>query len=181
MKFMVLMTALLFSIWSSNVWAKGMITPVPTDTATPGPAATPTPIETAEVTFDSLRGLTESHGRSLDGTVPFYFSEESHPGSIGDELSARGSAFVTLPQPLRGKQQSPELIEAAKVNACRLAVLAALVTFQERAKQEGANGVTGVRTYAEMFISSGKRERCLCRVGARAYTTVKGRLVKTEK
>jgi hypothetical protein len=158
-----------------------MATPVAVPTSTPGPAATPTPVETVAISFDSLKGLTESHGRGLDGTILFGFTGEAHPPSTAEELSARGSAFVPWPTVQRGIRVTDGQIQAAKLSACRQAVLAAMVTFQERAKREGANGVTDVRTFAEGFVSSPTRDKCLCRIGARAYTTVKGRLVKIEK
>jgi hypothetical protein len=115
------------------------------------------------VTFESLKAISEEnprHGFVLDGSVRFYFADEDGPAALSDELRARGSTW------------------GGDSYACRRALVAAFLSFQERAKREGFNAVVGVRTYARLMVNSANRERCLCRVGHRASTMVKGRLAK---
>ena len=116
-----------------------------------------------EVTFDSFKSLEDSHGRTLDGSIMFYFANEGGPATELDEISARGSTFIG---------------DLGEEVACRKALLAAFNSFEERAKRDGATAVVGMRTFASQTAVSKLRQHCLCRVAKnRAATTVKGRLV----
>jgi hypothetical protein len=131
--------------------------------------------------FDSLSTTADSHGRHLDASVRFYFQGEDHPKSSDDELSARGSALIAWPEPTQGKfftiEMRNKLNSDAVDDACRKALLEAFISFQKRAKRENAKAVTDIRSYADSDDYSIVREKCLCRIGNRAYTTLRGKLV----
>jgi hypothetical protein len=117
------------------------------------------------VTFDSVvdwSAIHPRHGFFLDGSVAFYFADESKTAT-GDDISARGSTFG-----------SDDI-------ACRKALAAAFLSFQERAHREGYNAVLDVRTYAHSNVVGRSRDACLCRAGHRVYTTVRGRLAMVGK
>jgi hypothetical protein len=105
--------------------------------------------------------MQDKKGRELDGSIKFYFADEGGPKSSEEEISARGSTFVA---------GDPE-------RACRQALLAAFISFQERAKRDGAKAVVGMKTYADDGHFSKSRNKCKCRYANRVYTTVRGRLV----
>lgn len=117
-----------------------------------------------EISFDEFKGMQDKRGRILDGSIKFYFADEQGPKADSEELSARGSTFTS---------GDPE-------RACRLSLLTAFISFQERAKREGAKAVVDLRTYAEFSVYSKSRRRCLCRSGNRTFTTVKGRLAQMQ-
>ena len=116
-----------------------------------------------EVSFDSLKGLEDKKGRALDGSVKFYFADEKAPAKGGEEISARGNTMS------RGTDEE----------RCERAMLAAFLSFQDRAKKDGMTKVVDVKTYSEADVSSGSRKKCLCIAGGmRVGTVVKGRLAK---
>ena len=117
--------------------------------------------EKVEISFDELKGLEDKKGRTLDGSIKFYFADEKSSLKGGEEISARGNTMQ------KGSQE----------DRCVKAMLAAFISFQERAKRDGKTAVVDVRTFSEADVSSGSRKKCLCVGGnLRTGTTVKGRL-----
>jgi hypothetical protein len=114
-----------------------------------------------EVDFSALKDLSDKKGRTLDGSVKFYFADEKTSLKGGDELSARGAKVGHGPDDER----------------CAQALLVAFLSFQERAKREGKTAVINIRTYSSSTDSSGSRKSCQCIAGGfNVHTTVKGQL-----
>ena len=70
----------------------------------------------------------------LDGSVRFYFGSQSHPGIVhkfGDLVTNEKTNSLGKPA----------------VTACQWAFLSALLKFQERARQLGANAVINIDSY----------------------------------
>jgi hypothetical protein len=117
--------------------------------------------EQVEINFSELKGMTDNKGRTLDGSIKFYFADEKAPMKGGEEISARGNTFQ----------------KGDDIERCKRAMLAAFISFQERAKRDEKTMVVGVRTFYDNGTFSKSRSRCLCAAGGRRVgTTVRGRL-----
>lgn len=117
--------------------------------------------DVVEIDFSSLKGMADNKGRTLDGSIKFYFADEKAPIKGGEEISARGNTF-------KGGDD---------IERCERALLAAFISFQERAKRDEKTMVVGIRTFSDGSNFSKSRSKCLCAAGNRRVgTTVRGRL-----
>ncbi len=97
------------------------------------------------VTFDSIAMLTTKDGKTLDKKL-FSFGPEVK-GAIAETSNASSNGL--------GK---------SKEDACRWALLASFVKFQDKAKQAGKK-VVGLRTYAGA-VEGAKADELVCLAGA---------------
>ncbi len=108
---------------------------------------------------------TEAAKSKLDGSVRFYFGDQSHPG-----VSQRFGEVMT--------NKKTNAFNKTDKHACEWAFLSAMLSFQNRAKREGGNAVINIRSYYKKNeISSTTEFEC----GAGrviAGVTFKGEIVK---
>ena len=99
--------------------------------------------------LDNKDVLASSYSQGkLDGSVRFYFADESSPAVVsrlGDATTSRKTSGV-------GKTDA---------DACRWAMLSALLALQEQAKSLGANAVIGITSnYNQHTYSSTTQFEC---------------------
>jgi uncharacterized protein YbjQ (UPF0145 family) len=99
--------------------------------------------------LDNKDVLAASYSQGkLDGSVQFYFADQSTPtviGRLGDATTSRKTSGV-------GKSDA---------DACRWAMLSALLALQAQAKSLGANAVVGITSnYNQQAYSSTTQFEC---------------------
>jgi len=75
----------------------------------------------------------------LDGSVQFYFSDQSHPAVDASLVQDIVTNKKTGTNTSNSKQTDEE--------ACRWAMVSALMALQERARKEGGNAVINIESY----------------------------------
>ena len=113
------------------------------------------------VTFDSVIAQTGKDGAKIDGSVKFVFAKDAGNVTTGDIDTGSGSTS--------GFNKNKE-------DACRWALLGALLKFQSKAKLSSKSSVTDVMTSGAKDTWSGDRDKMACLAGGMfVRTQVRGR------
>ena len=113
------------------------------------------------VTYDSVVALTGKDGAKIDGSVKFVFAQDAGNVATGDLDTGSGSTS--------GFNKNKE-------DACRWALLGAMLKFQSKAKLNHKTSVTDVTTSGAKDVWSGDREKMACLAGGMIVRTlVRGR------
>jgi hypothetical protein len=116
------------------------------------------------VTFDSVKALTAKNGTKLDGSVKFVFAKEAGNVTTGELDTGSGTTS--------GFNKNKE-------DACRWALLDALLKFQNKATLNHFTSVTDMSTSGTTDVWSGDREKLTCLAGSMIVRTrVRGRYNK---
>ncbi|MDO8288815.1 MAG: excinuclease ATPase subunit [Parvibaculum sp.] len=112
--------------------------------------------------------MTGKDGERLDGTVAFYFGNTPHP----PVLEHLGN-YTT--------NKKTNSVNKSDVEACNWVLLSALLSLQQRAKNEGGNAVINIKSYYKKDEQSYDNE-FECHAGAFvAGVALKGDVVKLKK
>ena len=116
--------------------------------------------EEVVVTFESVLDTKDRKGRGLETDIKLVFANDKGNKTSGSPDSAKGFKL--------GRARD-------KKEACRLALLQALMKFQNKARLSHKTSVTNIKTAATDAFWSGDRNKCLCLGGgSNVRTTVTG-------
>ena len=132
-------------------------------------AASPTSARDSVLHLDFKDVMAPSYAQGkLDGSVRFYFADQTTPAVI-DQL---GDATTS---------RKTNGLNKTDVQACQWAMLSALLALQEKAKSLGANAVIGIASnYNQQTYSSATQFECHAG-GVMAGVALKGRYAKVSE
>lgn len=110
---------------------------------------------------------TEAAKSKLDGSVRFFFGNQSHPG-----VSQRFGEVMT--------NKKTNAFNKTDKRACEWAFLSAMISLQNRAQREGGNAVINIRSYYKKHEVSSSTEFECGAGNVIAGVTFKGEVVKLE-
>lgn len=128
---------------------------------------------------------TKEAKAKLDGSIKFYFADDSHPAVIKTVLKDAVTSKKTSASGLHtGNSQVAERLRTQPAKTveelCHHVMLSGLLQYQTRAKKEGGNAVIGIQSYFKKQPFS-SRDQYECYVGTMMVgVALKGDIVQLQ-